>query len=167
MIKEIESAANDGDSVGGIVECIAYGLKGGVGDNLFSGLEGKISSLLYAIPGVKGVEFGDGFVFGEIKGSEANDGLFYSDGKVRFYANRSGGINGGISNGQPITLSVAIRPTPSIKKPQKTVDLVKQENVEITVCGRHDACIVPRAIPCVESAVAIALTDEILSENYE
>lgn len=167
MIKEIESAANDGDSVGGIVECIAYGLKGGVGDNLFSGLESKISSLLYAIPGVKGVEFGEGFGFGELRGSDANDGLFYSDGKVRFYGNRSGGINGGISNGQPITLSVAIRPTPSIKKPQKTVDLVNQENVEITVCGRHDACIVPRALPCVESAAAIALTDEILSGNYE
>ena len=128
---------------------------------------GKISSILYAIPGVKGVEFGDGFGFGELKGSDANDGLFYSDGKVRFYGNRSGGINGGISNGQPITLSVAIRPTPSIQKPQKTVDLIKRENVEITVCGRHDACIVPRALPCVESAVAIALTDEILSEKYE
>ena len=86
---------------------------------------------------------------------------------MRFYGNRSGGINGGISNVQPITLSVAIIPTPSIKKPQKTVDLVNQENVEITVCGRHDACIVPRALPCVESAVAIALPDEILSENYE
>ena len=165
FIDEIEKARQSGDSVGGIIECIVFGLKGGVGNNLFGGIEGKISSLLYSIPAVKGVEFGQGFAFGKMFGSEANDELFYDDNAVRFASNNSGGINGGISNGEPITMSVAIRPTPSIQKEQNTVDLVEKKNVKIKITGRHDACIVPRAVPCVESAVAIALTDMIGGKN--
>ena len=161
MLEEIRSAKTVGDSVGGTAECVVFGVKG-IGDNLFGGLEGKIASLLYAIPAVKGVEFGDGFNLAEMRGSVANDGLYIKDGKVGFYSNRAGGINGGIANGEPITMRVAFRPTPSISLPQKTVDLTKMENTEITINGRHDACVVPRALPVIESAVAIAIADEIL-----
>ena len=162
MLEYIKNAKAEGDSVGGVIECIVYGMKSGVGDNLFEGLEGKISSLVYSVPAVKGVEFGDGFSLVEKMGSEANDNLTFNNGKVEFLSNNSGGINGGISNGEEITLRVAVKPTPSISKKQKTVDLVKGENVEIEIKGRHDACIVPRAVPCIESAVAIAILDEIL-----
>lgn len=161
MLAEIRNAKADGDSVGGTVECVVTGLSG-AGDNLFGGLEGKISALVFAVPAVKGVEFGDGFALSRMRGSAANDGLYYKDGKVAFYSDRAGGINGGIANGAPITLRVAFRPTPSISKPQKTVDLVKKENAEIVINGRHDACVVPRALPVVESAVALAILDEIL-----
>ena len=159
MIEKIARAKEEGDSVGGKIECVISGLKGGFGDNLFGGLEGKISNLLFSVPAVKGVEFGLGFGFCEKNGSRVNDGLYYDDGKVKFYSNNSGGINGGISNGADITFSVAIRPTPSISMEQATVDLVNKKNVKIKISGRHDACIVPRAVPCIESAAAIALTD--------
>lgn len=161
MLEEIRRAKSDGDSVGGTVECVVSGLKG-VGDNLFGGLEGKISALVFSVPAVKGVEFGDGFALSEMRGSAANDGLYYKDGEAAFYSNRSGGINGGIANGEKITLRVAFRPTPSISKPQKTVDLVNKKDAEIVISGRHDACVVPRALPVVESAVALAILDEIL-----
>ncbi len=160
MLSVIAAAKEQRDSVGGRIDCLIYGLPSGVGDSLFEGLEGKISSLIYAVPAVKGVEFGKGFGFCEMLGSNANDGLRYKDGKIEFYSNNAGGLNGGITNGAPVTISVAIRPTPSISKPQRTVDLIKKENCEIEIKGRHDACIVPRAVPCIESAVAIALTDE-------
>ncbi len=161
MLDAIAAAKAEGDSVGGVIECVAYGLPGGIGNDLFDGLEGKISSLVFAIPAVKGIEFGLGFGLTEKRGSEVNDGLRYDNDKVEFLSNNSGGINGGISNGAPITLAVAMRPTPSITKIQHTVDLINKQNCEISVTGRHDACIVPRAVPCIESAVAIALTDEI------
>ncbi len=164
MLDEIKTAKLDGDSVGGIIECIVYGMKTGVGDNLFNGLEGKISSLIYSVPAVKGVEFGSGFSLASMRGSEANDSLSIEEGKIRLLTNNAGGINGGIANGEAITLRVAIRPTPSIQKTQKTVDLINNKNVEINVGGRHDACIVPRAVPCIESAVIIALTDELKGE---
>ena len=161
MTEEIKAAKSVGDSVGGTVECVIFGVKG-IGDNLFGGLEGKISQLVYAVPAVKGVEFGDGFDLAEMRGSAANDGLYFKGGKVEFYTNRAGGINGGIANGNPITFRAAFRPTPSISLPQKTVDLVKKENAEIVINGRHDACVVPRALPAIESAAAIAIADEIL-----
>jgi chorismate synthase len=164
MVEYVKKAKADGDSVGGVIECIVYGMKSGVGDNLFEGLECKISSLVYSVPAVKGVEFGGGFSLSEKMGSEANDCLTFNDGKVEFLSNNSGGINGGISNGEEITLRVAVKPTPSISKKQKTIDLIKGENVEIEIKGRHDACIVPRAVPCIESVVAIAILDEILGE---
>ncbi len=162
MLEEITKAKLEGDSVGGIIECIIYGMPTGIGDNLFQGLEGKISSLVYSIPAVKGVEFGIGFGLTELKGSQANDNLYIENGKIGLKTNNAGGINGGISNGEQITLRVAVRPTPSISKTQQTVDLINKTNVEINVGGRHDSCIVPRAVPCVESAVCIAIADEII-----
>ena len=164
MLQEISAAKSDLDSVGGAIECLVFGMKGGVGDNLFGGLEGKISSLVYAVPAVKGVEFGAGFKLTEMRGSAANDQMEYDGDKVKFLTNNSGGINGGISNGNVISLRVALKPTPSIAKKQKTVDLINKKSVETEIKGRHDACIVPRAVPCVESAVAIAILDELLSE---
>lgn len=161
ILDYVSSVKKDGDSVGGVIECIVYGMKTGIGDNLFEGLEGKISSLVYAVPAVKGVEFGRGFNLSKLTGSVANDALYFDD-EVKFKSNNSGGINGGISNGQKITLRVAIKPTPSISKEQETVDLIKKENCKIKISGRHDACIVPRAVPCVESAVIIALADELI-----
>lgn len=162
MILEIEKAKENGDSVGGKIECIVYGMKRGIGDNLFNGLENKISSLAFAIPAVKGVEFGLGFDFAHQNGSTANDSLKYEDGNIVLTSNNNGGINGGISNGEPITIGVAFKPTPTISIEQDTVDLVKKENVKIKVGGRHDACIVSRTAPCVESVVAIAILDELL-----
>lgn len=162
ILGRIKKAAEEGDSVGGKIECVVTGVKG-AGDNLFGGLEGKIAELVYAIPAVKGVEFGAGFDFADMTGSIANDSLFFGeDGEIKFKSNNSGGINGGIANGAPITFGVAMRPTPSIYKQQNTVDLINGKNTVITVKGRHDACIVPRAVPCVESAAAMALLDEIL-----
>ncbi len=161
MLSEIEKHKSNKDSVGGIIECIVYGLKAGVGDNLFEGLEGKIASLIYSIPAVKGVEFGKGFDFAKLSGSQANDQLSFIDDKIKHLSNNNGGINGGISNGEDITISVAVKPTPSIGLPQKTVDLVNKENCQIEIKGRHDSCIVPRAVVCVESAVIIALVDEL------
>lgn len=162
MLSEIAQTKAQGDSLGGVVECIVYGMKSGVGDCLFGGLEGKISQLVYSIPAVKGVEFGDGFDIAKLTGSVANDCYQYVNGQVKAIKNSSGGLNGGISNGENITLSVAIRPTPSIAKEQNTVDLINKVNTKIRIKGRHDACIVPRAVPCVESAVALAIIDELV-----
>lgn len=159
MIFEIESARADGDSVGAICECVVYGLKAGFGNDYFEGLESSISSLVYAIPAVKGVEFGSGFDIAKMRGSEANDGLQYDSGNVVTKTNNAGGINGGISNGMPITFRVAFRPTPSISKVQNTVDLVNKCNTEISVKGRHDACVAVRALPVIESAVSLAIYD--------
>lgn len=162
---KILEAKTSGDSVGGVVECIVEGFPAGIGNALFGGLESKISSAVFGIPAVKGVEFGDGFALAEMFGSEANDPIRVENGVFYTETNRSGGINGGISNGMPITLAVAFRPTPSIAKPQKSVNLETKENVGIAIKGRHDACIVPRAVPVVEAAVSIALLDELLSEK--
>lgn len=162
IIEEITNAKVQGDSVGGKVECVVNGIKAGLGDNLFSGLEGKISYLCYAIPAVKSVEFGLGEEFSESLGSVVNDSLYFENQVVKTKTNNSGGINGGITNGSDITLAVTFRPTPSISKEQDSVDLVNKTNVKIQIQGRHDSCIVPRAVPVVESAVAIALLDEIL-----
>lgn len=162
MLEKINDIKLAGDSVGGRAECIVYGLKPGVGNDMFEGLEGKISSLVYAIPAVKGVEFGLGFDFADSYGTEVNDEMRFNGDKIEFLSNSAGGIYGGISVGLPITFGVAIKPTPSIKKPQRTVDLVKKQNVTIEITGRHDACIAVRAIPCIEAAAAIAIYDELL-----
>jgi len=163
MLAEIGDARSQGDSVGGEIECVVSGLSAGMlGDALFEGLEGKLAYSIYAIPAVKGVEFGDGFSLSELRGSEANDCFRIENGKVVTKTNRSGGINGGITNGMPITLRVAVRPTPSISKRQDSVNLETMRDCPIDIKGRHDACIVPRAVPCVEAAVAIALLDEML-----
>ena len=165
MIAEISRVASQGDSVGGIVECVVYNMPHSIGGSLFEGLEGKISSSVYAIPAVKGVEFGLGFDLSSIKGSKANDPLRIENGQVNIVSNNAGGINGGISNGNAITLRVGFRPTPSISIPQDTVDLEKGENVKIRIEGRHDSCVAVRAVPVVESAVAIAILDAVLGEK--
>ena len=165
MIQEIENATGDGDSVGATVDCVVFNFPEGIGGSLFDGLEGKIAQLVYAIPAVKGVEFGLGFGLSTSTGYEVNDFISMVDGKPTVMTNYAGGINGGISNGNQITLSVAFRPTPSISKKQRTVDLEKMQDVEIEIKGRHDPCVGVRAVPVVESAVAIALLDSILKEN--
>lgn len=162
VLKELNEAKENSDSVGAVIECVAKGVPAGLGNDYFEGIEGKISSLVYAIPGVKGVEFGKGFAISELKGSEANDQWRYDGGKAVTETNNSGGINGGITNGMPIVLKVAFKPTPSIGKPQKTIDLLSGENTTIEIKGRHDVCFALRAVPVVESAVAIALLDELL-----
>lgn len=166
MLKEIKNAKNDGDSVGATVECVTTGLKIGLGGALFGGLEGKIASVVYAIPAVKAVEFGYGERFASARGSFANDAMrFDENGNVIFESNRSGGINGGVSNGADIVFRASFRPAPTISKPQKTVDLINKKNIETSFFGRNDVCVAVRAIPVVESATAIALLDEILAEN--
>ncbi|MBQ3235226.1 MAG: chorismate synthase [Clostridia bacterium] len=161
MLKEIEIARSNGDSVGAVAEVVVYGLPSGVGDNLFEGLEGKLSSLIFSIPAVKGVEFGSGFDMASQLGSNANDELYYDGDIVKLRSNNNGGINGGISNGFNLTMRVAFKPTPSISIEQNTIDLISKENVKIKIKGRHDSCVAVRGVPCIESAVAIALVDEI------
>lgn len=165
MVEEISNAMWQGDSVGGIVECIVYNMPHSIGGSLFEGLEGKISNFVYSIPAVKGVEFGLGFDLSSMKGSRANDPLRIENGEINIVTNNAGGINGGISNGNPITLRVGFRPTPSISIPQDTVDLEKGENVKIKIEGRHDSCVAVRAVPVVECAVAIAILDAMLGEK--
>lgn len=165
MLEEIMRAASSGDSVGGTVECVVYGLPAGIGDSMTDGMESAIAASVYGVPAVKGVEFGDGFSLSRMRGSEANDPFAYENGKVVTLTNRSGGINGGITNGMPLTLRVALRPTPSIAKEQRSVNVLTGENVILKIKGRHDACIVPRAAAAVESAVALAVLDKILAEG--
>ena len=160
MAEEIEKARMDNDSVGAVCECVVCGLPAGVGNDYFDGLEGELAQLLYAIPAVKGVEFGSGFDLAEMRGSKANDPLYYDGDEVKTKTNHAGGINGGISNGMPLTMRIAFRPTPSIGKEQQTVDLVNKENVSIKITGRHDACVAVRALPVVESMVCLALLDK-------
>ena len=155
----IAAARDDGDSVGGTIECAAVGLPAGIGDPLFDGLENRISSIVFGIPAVKGIEFGNGFAATELKGSENNDAYYYDGDAVKTQTNRHGGILGGISTGMPLVFKVAIKPTPSIAKEQQTVELSSKTAYTLAIKGRHDPCIVPRAVPCVEAALAIALAD--------
>ena len=162
MKEEIALKKADGNSVGAVADAVVFGLKAGIGNDYFEGLESKISSLLFAVPAVKGVEFGAGFSLAEMTGSESNDEWYYDGETVKSRTNNSGGINGGISNGMPITLRVAFRPTPSIAKEQNTVNLITKENAKIKIGGRHDACVAVRALPAIESAIAIAIADEVI-----
>ena len=159
MTMVVEMARAGKDSVGGIIECVVLNMTPGIGDALYDGLEGRIAQSIYAIPAVKGVEFGAGFALANMYGSDANDSFIVKNGKIETKTNNAGGINGGISNGMPICLRVAIRPTPSIAQPQNSVDIAAKQETTIEIQGRHDACIVPRAIPVVEAAVALALLD--------
>ncbi len=159
MQAAIAAARADCDSVGGVVECAVTGLPAGVGDPFFDTLESRLAYLLFAIPAVKGVEFGAGFSAARMRGSESNDPFVSEGGRIRTSRNAAGGIQGGISNGMPILFRAAFKPTPSIAKPQQTVDFVTGEALTAEIRGRHDPCIVPRAAVCVEAAAAIALAD--------
>lgn len=161
MEEEIEDAKRRGDSIGGIVECVCFNLPIGIGGAGVLGMESAISAAIYAIPAVKGVEFGDGFVLASARGSDSNDPLFFNGDVVRSATNRSGGINGGVTNGEDLRLRVAFRPTPSIGIEQDTVDLISKKNTKIKIEGRHDVCVAVRAVPVVESAVAVALLDRL------
>lgn len=165
MEKEIEKARLDGDSVGGVVELAVTGIPAGIGNPMFNGVENIISNALYGIPAVKAVAFGDGFEFGSMRGSEANDQMYFEGDTVKTKTNHCGGICGGITNGMPVIIKVALKPTPSISKPQETVNLENGENTRLTIEGRHDPCIVPRALPALEAMLSIATLDLIAQEG--
>jgi len=159
MLTAIEEARQAGDSVGGIIECAATGVPAGIGDPMFDGMENRLSAILFGIPAVKGVEFGNGFSAASLRGSQNNDAFIIKDGTVQTSTNRHGGILGGITSGMPVLFRVAIKPTPSISIEQGSVSLSRREEVRFNITGRHDPCIVPRAVPCVEAAAAIAIYD--------
>ncbi|MGN1381443.1 MAG: chorismate synthase [Eubacterium sp.] len=155
---EIDRARKDLDSVGGVVECRVTGLPAGIGDPMFDGVENTIAQTVFAIPAVKGIEFGAGFSAAGMRGSQNNDPFYMDeDGKIRTRSNNSGGILGGITNGMDIVFRCAFKPTPSIAKAQDSISWSSRKNTVLEIKGRHDPCIVPRALPCVESAAALAL----------
>lgn len=161
----IAAAKAEGDSVGGIIECAVLGLPVGLGGPLFDGMEGKIASIIFGIPAVKGIEFGAGFAAAALRGSENNDAFTVENGTVKTVTNHCGGILGGITNGMPLTFRTAFKPTPSIAKEQQSVNLTSLTPETLRVQGRHDPCIVPRAVPCVEAAAAVAVYDALLGEH--
>ena len=162
MRQVIAEAKKNGDSVGGIIECIITGVPAGIGGPLFGGMEGKLAQAMYGIPAVKGVDFGSGFSGSYLRGSENNDPFAYEDGKIVTLTNYAGGILGGITTGMPIIMQVAVKPTPSIAMEQKSVSYQAKTDKLLQVKGRHDPCIVPRAVPVVEAAAAIAIFDALL-----
>lgn len=165
MQDTISKAREQGDSVGGIVECAIVGLPAGIGEPMFCGVESKIAQIVYGIPAVKSLDFGQGESFSVACGSMANDAFTIDNGEIKTVTNHNGGILGGITTGMPVIFSVAIKPTPSIAKPQQTVNLKTGEITTIEIKGRHDPCIVPRAVPVVEAAAAIAIYDLILGNT--
>jgi len=162
MEETILKAKSEGDSVGGIVECVASNVLAGVGEPLFDSLDAELAKMLFDIPAVKGVEFGVGFEAARLKGSENNDSYVMRDGEIRAVTNNAGGVLGGLSSGMPIVVRVAVKPTPSISKEQRTVDMLNMADTTVQVKGRHDSCIVPKAVPVVEASVAIVLVDQLL-----
>ncbi len=167
MTAAILEARAAGDSLGGIIECAVLGLPAGLGDPIFGGMENRIAALVFGIPAVKGIEFGAGFAAAGMRGSEHNDPFVAENGLVRTASNHAGGILGGITTGMPLRFRAAVKPTPSIARTQRTLDLASMEPAELTVPGRHDPCIVPRAVPCVEAAAALAVTDALLGRRKE
>lgn len=162
-----ENARENCDSVGGVIECAAVGLPVGLGEHMFRGAEGVISSIMFSIPAVKGIEFGNGFNSAKLFGSENNDPFYFDGDRVLTKTNNAGGILGGMTSGMPLVFRIAVKPTPSIGIEQDTVDLIEKKNIKHTIKGRHDPCIVPRAVPVVEAAAAIAILDMILDEVKE
>ena len=167
MQNAIAEARAAGDSLGGIVECKVLGLPAGLGDPMFDGMENRIAALVFGIPAVKGLEFGAGFGAASLRGSENNDPFAVEDGKIVTRTNHAGGILGGITTGMPLTFRAAFKPTPSIALEQQSVNLNTLENTRVTVGGRHDPCIVPRAVPGVEAAAAIAVYDAWLARRKD
>jgi chorismate synthase len=166
MEEAIVKARKKGDSLGGIIECIALNVPAGVGEPLFDTLDAGIAKILLAVPAVKGIEFGAGFAAAEMKGSENNDAFLMKGEKIITQTNNAGGILGGLSSGMPIIVRVAVKPTSSIAIEQRTVNLSKMEDAKIKVTGRHDPCVVPKAVPVVESAVAIVLADQMIRGGF-
>lgn len=158
----ITQVRQDGDSIGGIIECAVTGLPAGIGEPMFGGVENRIAQILFGIPAIKGVEFGNGFACAALRGSENNDAFTVIDGQIQTCTNDCGGILGGITNGMPLITRVAVKPTPSIAKPQQSVMLDTMTTHSLTVSGRHDPCIAPRAVPVVEAAIALAICDALL-----
>jgi len=162
MAEAIEAARAEGDSVGGVVECYAAGVPAGLGDPMFDGVENRLARALFGIPAVRGVEFGLGFAAADLKGSAHNDPFRMDGGAVTTATNRHGGALGGITSGMPVVVRAAFKPTPSIARPQPAVSLSRRADATLTVEGRHDPCVVPRAVPVVEAAVAFTLYDMML-----
>lgn len=165
MRKYISEVRAQGDSVGGQIECAVTGLPAGIGEPMFGGVESRIAQIIYGIPAVKALSFGAGFHSGQMLGSQCNDPFTVSDGKIVTSRNASGGIQGGITNGMPLIFEVVLKPTPSISKPQNSISLSQMADQELIVHGRHDPCIVPRAVPVVEAAAAVAIFDMILGNT--
>lgn len=165
MQEAIALARAEGDSVGGVVECWITGLPAGLGEPMFGGVESRIAQIVYGIPAVKALEFGVGRTAANLRGSQCNDPFTMENGQVRTLTNNAGGILGGITNGMPVVFRTAFKPTPSISRPQRSISLSRGEDTELIVKGRHDPCIVPRAVPVVEAAAAIAVYDLILSNT--
>lgn len=159
MKREIQNAKSESDSVGGIIQCIVTGLPAGLGDSLFDGMESRIAKIVFGIPAVKGLSFGSGFGGSTLRGSANNDAFYVKGGNVFTETNHAGGILGGITNGMPLIFDVAIKPTPSIGKSQKSVSLDTMTETTLEISGRHDPCIVPRAVPVIEAAAAVAVYD--------
>ena len=162
MEAEVLKAREDGDSVGGVIEVMAVGMPPGLGDPFFDSVESCLAHVLFSVPAVKGVEFGAGFAMAGMRGTEANDPMSFDYDQVRTTQNNNGGITGGITNGMPVLFRVAIKPTPSISRSQQTVDLASGKNVMLEIKGRHDPCIVPRAVPVIEAVTAWTLLDMLL-----
>ncbi len=163
----IAAARDAHDSVGGVIEVAVLGLPAGLGEPMFGGMENRISAVVFGIPAVKGIEFGAGFSAARLRGSENNDAYCVENGRVRTRTNHCGGILGGITNGMPLTFRAAVKPTPSIFLPQQSVNLETLELQQLRIQGRHDPCIVPRAVPCMEAAAAIAVYDALLARRKE
>ena len=166
MTEAIVKAHEANDSIGGIVRCTVVGLPVGVGEPFFGSIESAMSAMMYSIPGVKGVEFGSGFRCASMRGSEHNDPYIIRNGKIQAKTNNAGGILGGLSNGMPVEFRVAFKPTSSIAKPQASVDVVDKKPVELEIKGRHDPCIVPRAVPVVENSAAAVILDLMLQGGF-
>ena len=167
MRAEIEAARANGDSIGGVVECAALGLPVGLGEPLFDGVENKIAQAVFAVPAVRGIEFGDGFAAAQMRGSQHNDPYRMQGGRITTRTNHHGGVLGGLASGMPLVFRAAFKPTPSIAQEQDTISLSKNENTALAVRGRHDPCVALRAVPCVEAAAAISLLDLMLMGGYQ
>ena len=165
MKEKIQKARLDGDSVGAIIECAAIGLPVGLGEHIFDGVENRISSIVFGIPAVKGIEFGNGFECASLLGSQNNDPFIIKDGEIKTATNNCGGILGGMTNGMPLIFRAALKPTPSIFKEQQSVDVINMQQTTLQIKGRHDPCIALRAIPVFEAAAAIAICDMLLDNN--
>ncbi len=164
MEQEIMAAKAELDSVGGVIECMITGLPAGLGDPFFDSVESALSHMMFSVPAVKGIEFGDGFALASMRGSAANDAFYYDDGAVRTKTNHNGGINGGITNGMPVVFRAVLKPTPSIGRPQHTIDTDTQKNCILEIKGRHDPCVVQRAVPVIEAAASWTMLDILLTK---